>query len=97
MKQPPNSRPHADARERIAFATAFRRAPVRRLPDPVRGVRAGRESSTVGAAMPTSKVHPHSVGARREGVQVQTIGNNDRKFLRVRAAKSEWLRHISVR
>src|SRR5712691_3512882 len=29
-----------------------------RLPDPVRGVRAGRESSTVGAAMPTSKVHP---------------------------------------
>ena len=29
-----------------------------RLPDPVRRVRAGRESSIVGAAMPTSKVHP---------------------------------------
>src|SRR5262245_14777455 len=28
------------------------------LPHPVRGVRVCQESSTVGAAMPTSKVHP---------------------------------------
>jgi hypothetical protein len=92
MKQPPNSRSHPDARERIGFATAFRRAPVRRLPDPVRGVRAGRELSTVGAAVPTSKVHPHpSCPPRRRP------SPTDRKFFRVRAAKSEWLRHISVR